>query len=670
MSAFNNLRITTKAYAGFGVVLSLLIAISVTGAFSLLSTEKRFDAYRGLAHESEIASDIQSLMRQTRVAVLRYLNDDSEENASAVRQLEKRVLDIIATGRASIADPSHIATLNTQETLAKRYLETFESVVVKQVERDMWVDEHLSVLGPKMERDLRTILDSVRQDGDAEAAYDAGMTLHELMLMRLYATRFYIASDQASHAQAMESAEAMDATLARLQSRLQDPRHVELAAAVARDQTAFKEAIKGVYGAILVRDDLIENTLNPIELRIVESNEQLKQVILDEEEALGHETEEVIATAITVGLSLSATAVLIGLVAAYLIGTGISRPITRMAQAMGTLAAGDKSIDIPSVGRKDEMGRMAGAVQVFKDNIIRADTLAEEKRAKDEQQEARRRRVEELNEAFDASVTAVLDTVSSAAAEMLSTAETMTHTAENTTGRATTVAAAAEEASSNVQTVATAAEQLASSLQEVGRQVSRATQVAGGAVDEAARTHETVEGLVGAAQKIGDVVALITDIAEQTNLLALNATIEAARAGEAGKGFAVVASEVKNLANQTAKATEEIGVQVGDVQHSTQSAASAIDGIAKTIGEIDEIATTIASAVEQQVAATSEIARNTDQAAVGTQDVSGNIGAVSSGAGETGQAAEQVQVAARDLSQQAETLRAHVSKFIDDVRAA
>jgi methyl-accepting chemotaxis protein len=218
--------------------------------------------------------------------------------------------------------------------------------------------------------------------------------------------------------------------------------------------------------------------------------------------------------------------------------------------------------------------------------------------------------------------------------------------------------------------VASAAEELSASVAEIGRQVESSTQMSGKAVEEAADTDQTVQSLASSAQKIGEVLKLISDIAAQTNLLALNATIEAARAGEAGKGFAVVASEVKSLATQTAKATDEISGQIGTIQSTTTDAVAAIKRIGGTIGEMNKIATTIASAVEEQGAATQEIARNVQEASKGTTEVSSNIAGVSQAAGQTGAAATQVLGAAGDLSTQAETLRNEVDRFLVSIRAA
>ena len=270
---------------------------------------------------------------------------------------------------------------------------------------------------------------------------------------------------------------------------------------------------------------------------------------------------------------------------------------------------------------------------------------------------------------FEATLQGVVGTVASAAAQLRGTAESVSNSAEDTSRRSAAVATASEQASTNVQTVAAAAEELAASVAEIGRQVSRSTSIASSAVEEANRTNVSVQGLVEAVGKIGDVVKLINDIAGQTNLLALNATIEAARAGEAGKGFAVVASEVKNLATQTAKATDDIGSQIGGIQMATRQAVEAIQGISGTIEQISEIATTIASAVEEQSAATQEIARNVQQASGATSQVSSNISGVTRAAAETGKATQQVLGAADALAREAERMRTEVGTFFARVRA-
>jgi len=372
----------------------------------------------------------------------------------------------------------------------------------------------------------------------------------------------------------------------------------------------------------------------------------------------------------TLNYSLLGFATLLCVTMGWLIVSGVSTPIRAMTGAMTRLAQHDLTTEINGVGRKDEVGQMAAAVQVFKTSMIEADRLKEEQEEAQRVAAKRSALVDQLTRDFDIKVQGVVQTVASQATQMQSSAQSMSATAEETTKQASAVAAASEQSAANVQTVASATEELSSSIAEISRQVSHSSQIAATAVSEAGKANDMVQGLLGASQKIGEVIALINEIADQTNLLALNATIEAARAGEAGKGFAVVAAEVKNLATQTSKATEEIGAQIAGVQGATQDAVKAIASIGKTIGEIDQIAATIAAAVEEQGAATQEIARNVEEAAKGTQEVSSNIGGVTEAANGTGAAANQVLTSSRSLSAQSEELRTVVQSFLTQVKAA
>ena len=368
-------------------------------------------------------------------------------------------------------------------------------------------------------------------------------------------------------------------------------------------------------------------------------------------------------------------AITLALAAALIAGTigfvRVSRPIQVITQAMSTLAGGDAERDIPYQQRRDEIGSMAAAVQVFKDNLIRTRQLeAETAQARLAAEEQRKAGMRQMADGFEAAVGGIIGMVSSSATELQATAQAMTATATETSSQSTAVAAAAEQAASNVNTVAAAAEELGSSVQEIGRQVQGSAGLAQAAVGEAAQTAHLVQALKTNSTKIGEMVGLISGIAGQTNLLALNATIEAARAGAAGKGFAVVATEVKALAEQTARATQEIASQIGEIQTVTDQAVSAIGGISHRIREIDTVATSIAAAVEEQGAATHEIVRNVSQAAVGTSEVTSTIAGVAGAAEDTGAAASQVLGAASELSRQSEHLTAEVARFLATVRAA
>ena len=349
---------------------------------------------------------------------------------------------------------------------------------------------------------------------------------------------------------------------------------------------------------------------------------------------------------------------------------GAVRSLQRLTATMRRLAAHDLTVEIGGVAQGDEVGAMARAVAVFKDNMIAADRLSAEQAAEQAAKEQRTSRLDGLVRGFEAKVGVMVNSLASGSTELEATAQSMSSTAARTNSQASTVASAAEVAGMGVSTVAAAAEKLSASIGEISRQVSQSSEITGQAAVDARRTDVVVRALAKGAERIGHVVELITGIAGQTNLLALNATIEAARAGDAGKGFAVVASEVKSLAQQTAKATEEIGTQVAQIQSATKEAVEAIRVITGTIEEVSSIAVTIAAAVEEQGTATAEIARSVQQMVQSASDVTVNIGGVSQAATETGAAADQVLSAATDLSRQAERLTSEVDSFIAEVRAA
>ncbi|HEV7372692.1 HAMP domain-containing methyl-accepting chemotaxis protein [Arenibaculum sp.] len=411
------------------------------------------------------------------------------------------------------------------------------------------------------------------------------------------------------------------------------------------------------------------------------ATEEIYARLLDQLANLEGRTKAVSQEASSAAQDRSETATLaffIAAVVAALLTTGlglavagaISRPVRGLTRSMEALAGGTIGIDVPFADRRDEIGAMARALAVFRDNAAEQSRLeaaqADEQRAK----EARTAAIDRLLREFGDKSSSALAEVAAAGDEMRHAADQMAAVAEQTAKQSQAVVAASDATSGNVQTVASATEELAYSIQEIGQRVHQSAQIAQRAVDETERSGNSVQALSNAAQRIGEVVDLIQTIAGQTNLLALNATIEAARAGEAGKGFAVVASEVKGLANQTARATDEISAQIADIQAASKAMVDAIGGITTTIREMNQIAATIASAVEEQSAATKEISRNVQGAAAGTQQVADNIGGVSAAADETGRTAVGVLSSADRLARQSVSLQHEVSAFLAAIKAA
>ena len=487
-----------------------------------------------------------------------------------------------------------------------------------------------------------------------------------------YAQRFGFSSDETDY-------QVVLASLAKVRDGLKSlaqegvtltPRILRLQTTVNAGLDTMQPAMDKVAAATGTRTVALQN--------LDESAQQTRAMIADVLNQISAERtqrqQETVTARAAVRLTVIAAAAasgVIGVLLAFLVGLSITRPIGRLATAMRRLAGGSLDQDVPDRGRGDEIGAMAGAVQVFKDNMIRAEQLAAEQQAlKAAAAAAHKAAVNQTADSFQAKVGGLIAILSSAATQLEATAQGMSGTARQATGQAATVLAAAQDASAGVETVAAAAEELTASIGEISRQVAQSSMITAQAVVDAQRTDAIVHSLAQGAEKIGHIVGLITNIAGQTNLLALNATIEAARAGDAGKGFAVVASEVKSLATQTAKATEQIGMQIAEIQGATQSAVGAIRGIMRTIDEVSAIATAIAGAVEQQGAATADIARNVQQTARSAQDVSVNIGGVSQAVTQTGVAATQVLGAAGDLSRQAEQLTSEVGSFIAEVRAS
>ncbi len=671
-NVFGRLSIGTRVYIGFGLTLVLMIVVGTIGVLNLGNSKTALNDYGTISVNTVSGIGAERNFVGLRRNVVSYTDSGSEKALARMRELAPQIQKEMAGLIEVSVTAERKAKLQDIRRLADQYIGHFDEVVKLRTTRGAGVAERMNPLGAKARRNLTDIRKTAMADGDIEAAAITGQVQEALMLARINALRFVVQPEQKIVEAFRQQATAFDRAIVELQNRLKNPERKRLATDAAETVRNYAQAFEDVAKASFTLDALVNHEMVGLADKI---SGGMKEIVTAQRSDLGRIQSEARATvdqATTMMMALAIAALVIGLLIAFLIARSIVKPVLGLVGAMRKLGEGDFSVVLPGLGRKDEVGQMAGAVEAFKVKAAeKAQQEAEEKAEADRKLAAERKvAMNAMADAFEKAVGGIVETVSSASTELEAAAGTLTKTAETTQQLSATVASASEEASTNVQSVASATNELSSSVQEISRQVQESSHIADEAVRQAGKTDVRINELSQAAGRIGDVVKLITAIAEQTNLLALNATIEAARAGEAGKGFAVVAQEVKALAAQTGKATGEISKQILGMQTATQDSVAAIKEISGTIGRIAEIAATIAAAVEEQGAATQEIARNVHQAAQGTTQVADNITEVNRGAGETGSASSQVLSSAQSLAGESARLKTEVQKFLATVRAA
>ena len=667
----SDIPIAAKLAVGFGVVVAILIAIGVTGILSFSTTLRSLTKFEAMSDEAMIITNLQSSVLMTRIGVKDFVIMGDDASKKVVIDRLETANNELSEAREAIDSPERISLFEKINQEAAAYEKNFLAVADLQAQINALITETLNPLGTDMRDDISELMESAYRDQDITAAYYSGVSQQSLMLGRLYAERFLLSNDPSHATRSLSEFATFERSLNTLIAELQNLTRHQTVISLREKLQTYRSAFEAVVETIEARNQLISGELDRLGPMMAAQLSNLQSSIQTDTLDTGKATHSVVEFARQKAVVFMLVGTLLAALAAWVIARMTARPISRMTDAMETLAAGNYTVAIPDMDRGDEIGAMAKTVAVFKENGLRVQEMQAEEEARKAQAEAEKKAaMEAMANAFEQSIGAVIQSLGAQADEMKASAQSMSAIAEETSRQVIAASSATEQANANVQTVAAASEELSSSIAEVNRQVMSGSQIAQTASTEAARTNETIQGLSAAAQSINEVVTLIQDIAEQTNLLALNATIEAARAGEAGKGFAVVASEVKGLANQTAKATEEIGKQIATVQSVATEAVGAIAGIAETIQEMANITQAITEAMEQQDLATREIAQNAQQAAMGTQSVNASVSDVSQASEETGRASSDVLGAADELSQQTNVLQGEVRKFLDHMRGA
>lgn len=667
---FRDLRLSVKLALGFGLVVTLLLGLAGTAIVSMRDNLLSVHAFSEMADDSAVVASLQRELLTIDIVMGDVIEDGERADIEAIQLHLGDAEALLATAQQVIQDPDRARRIDAIDAALDTYAAAFEAVVAVQAERDRLIASRLDPLAEAVFADITRVMESAYRDADPEAAVFAARVQRQASLARQHSQHFLLDGSPTAVTRTAESLERAGVATSALLGVLQDPQRRQMAERVRQDLLDYGAAFEAIVDLVATRDRTIADRLEPLADSIAGNAQAVFDSVQADTVITGERAQTEIDRGMTIVAALAAIGTLLALGAAAGMGRATAGPITRITGVMQRLADGTLDVTVPDRHRRDEIGAMAKAVQVFKDNALAlAEMKATQERQRAEAEAEKRAALSRLADGFEAEVGEVVTALGQQTEEMRRASRSMTDTAEETHRQSVSARDATHRAGAGVQAVASASEELSTSIAEVNRQISESAAVARTATDESARANRTIGGLSEATRSIGRIVTLIQEIAEQTNLLALNATIEAARAGEAGRGFAVVAAEVKTLASQTNGATEEIRDQIGTVQSAAGDAVGAIEAIGATIDRINDIVVTISAAMEQQEAATREIARNAQAAASGTESLSGTVATVQTAADDAGRTANEVLAVADALAGQADTLRRQMTRFMGSVRA-
>jgi methyl-accepting chemotaxis protein/CHASE3 domain sensor protein len=666
---FSNISFRIKIVMGFVAVIILSMIVLSVAYLGYDKVSSGYASYNSGVTEETVARTIDRDVVAYRFSTRAFVLTGDEIDAEGALKAEATLRAAIERSSMEIKDPARREIIKALSGRFETSTVLFGQIL--RLKRDSFVAAARKIVG-----DGVALKQKVDELGEAAMLADIAsiQSGSKSALVELAATSTSVnalisrygetdAKDAGAHLKALEAAFAeMNSGNSSIRRRL---------AALAEQLSIYRKTFDQFIGVSETIDGKI-GEMNKLASSMADNAASIRDSAAADNAKTERATESLIRSTQSLVLMLAMVLVALGGCLAFFLSRGISRPIVKLCKAMRELAGGNFAVVLPGLGRKDEIGEMAGAVEEFKvQALAKADRDASERDAQNKAGILQRRA--ELNrfaDDFETVVGAIVSKVSTSAAQLEAAAGTLTRTVTLTRDLTTRVVGASEQASADVRTVAAATEQLSASVYDIGNRVQQSSRIAGAAVAQADQTDERIAKLSRAAQQIGEVVKLITAIAGKTNLLALNATIEAASAGEAGRGFAVVAVEVKSLASQTAKATEEISSHILEIQDATQQSVAAIKEIGDTIRQISRIASEIANAVEQQSSATQGIATNVQSVAQVTREVTSSIIEVNQESGETGTASAEVLNSARALSVESLRLRQELDRLMANIRAA